>query len=76
MIDPTTLRTMSKRSYHGATSHTHFSVYVHLMQGSNLTVARSPLATENDNEPLKTHNKFARMALDVFFFFFFFFLNQ
>ena len=69
MIDPTTLRTMSERSYHGATSHIYLSVYIHLMQGSNLTVARSPLATENDNGPLKTHNKVARMALDVFLFF-------
>ena len=37
-----------------------------LVQCPNLTVARSPLAIENDDERLKTHSKVARLATDLF----------
>ena len=62
----------------------HFHILVKaLYQGSNLTVARSPLATENDNGQLKTttqndngqrktHSKVARLATILFFIFLFF----
>ena len=39
------------------------------MQGSKLTVARSPLGTENDDGRLKTESKVARLASDVVVFF-------
>ena len=44
------------------------------MQGSKVTVARSPLATENDDGRLKIHSKVARLVTDfiiiiiIFFF--------
>ena len=53
--------------------------YTALQQGSNLTVARSLLATENDDGRLKTHGKVARLADEFcfnyyyFYFFIFFF---
>ena len=39
------------------------------LQGSNLTVARSPLATENDDGKLKTHSKVARLVSDFIYLF-------
>ena len=36
-----------------------------LVQGSNLTVARSPLATENNDRQLKTNSKVTRLATDL-----------
>ena len=36
----------------------------YIWQGSNLTVARSPLATENDDGRLKTYSKVVRLATD------------
>ena len=39
------------------------------LQGSNLTVARSPLATENDDRKLKTHSKVARLVGDFIYLF-------
>ena len=35
------------------------------MQGSNLTVARSPLRTENDDGRLKTESKVPGLAIDA-----------
>ena len=36
-----------------------------VLQGSNLMVARSSLATENDDGRLKTHTKIARLATNL-----------